>query len=198
MKPTRIAIIAFDAFTDIDVFLAWDLFNRIRHTQWEVKLVGTKESHTSVSGLVTPMHENISWANTADIVFFASGPGTRTLYKDEAYLSQFKLDASRQIIGSMCSGSLLLAALGLIIGKATTYPTSAELLRSLGVEVVEEDMVVNGNIATAAGCLAAVQLVGWMLEKWAGKEASLFVTQSVLPVTQGLKCSYGVAIPQIV
>jgi transcriptional regulator GlxA family with amidase domain len=191
----RIAIVAFEQFTDIDVFLAWDLFNRVRRDDWQVLLVGTAPTHTSASGLVTPMHEQIEWANEADIVFFSSGPGTRRLYQDADYLSRFRLDPTRQYIGSMCSGALILAGLGLLGPTATTYPTSRAALEATGVTVVEEDLVVHGRVGTAAGCLAALQLVGWMLEHTEGSELRDYVLDSVQPITQGLRCSYGQPLP---
>lgn len=196
MKPTHIAIVAFDQFTDIDVFLAWDLFNRVRDPQWQVQLVGTAPQHVSVNNLRIDMGADLTYANQADIVFFASGPGTRKLYKDQQYLSQLQLDPSRQLIGSMCSGSLILAALHLLPnGKATTYPTSRPELEAMGIEVQDADLVVDGNVATAAGCLAALDLVGWMLERHAGPELRDYVLNSVQPVTKGLVCSYGVPVP---
>lgn len=191
MIPTKIAIVAFDQFTDIDVFLAWDLFNRIRHSAWEVKIVGTSTSHSSVTGISIQIHEGISWANEADIVFFSSGPGVRQAYRDENYLKHWRLNPDRQLIGSMCSGALVLAALGLIKGKATTYPTSRPLLEEIGIEVVHEDIVVNGNVATAAGCLAAINMIQWMITERIGQQASDFVINAIQPVTKGLVCSYG-------
>ncbi len=72
----------------------------------------------------------------------------------------------RQMIGSMCSGALELAALGLLDGaEAMTYPTATTELEAFGVTVVEEPFVANGNGATAAGCLAAQHLVGWVVER---------------------------------
>jgi hypothetical protein len=54
----KITIVAFDKFTDIDIFLAWDLFNRtkFRATDVSVKIVGTKEKHKSVCGINLDMH----------------------------------------------------------------------------------------------------------------------------------------------
>ncbi len=156
------AILAFDQFTDVDVFLPWDLLNRVRlrHKDWQVKIVGTQEKHTSVCGIEQAMHGVVEECNAADLVFFASGPGTRQLIRQPDYLRRFRLDSERQVIGSMCSGALVLAALGLLDGlTATTYPTAVDQLRSFGVEVVAQPLVAHGNIATAAGCLAAVDLV---------------------------------------
>jgi transcriptional regulator GlxA family with amidase domain len=188
-----ITIVAFEKFTDIDVFLAWDLFNRVklRNKEWQVKIVGTAKKHRSVSGIDLDMQGTIEDCNHADVVFFASGPGTRALIKDTDYLRQFNLDPEKQVIASMCSGALILAALGLLEGiSATTYPTAIEELKSYGITVEEKDLVVHGNVATAAGCLAAIDLVGFIIEKLLGKEVKDDVIASVQPVGKGLECIY--------
>lgn len=189
----KITLVAFDKFTDIDVFLAWDLFNRvaIKNKDWSVKIVGTSQRHVSVTGIPIPTHGIIEMCNTADVVFFASGPGTRSLMKDESYLKRFQLNPENQIICSMCSGSLILGALGLLNGiTATTYPTAIKELQGLGVTFEDKPLVVHGNIATAAGCLAGVDLVAWVIEKLLGAEASEEVIASVQPIGKGLACIY--------
>lgn len=181
------SIIAFDNFTDIDAFLLWDLLNRVKLRNWTVKILGDKDSHTSTTGIRIPMHGRLAEASTSDVVLFTSGQATRHLRTDQIFLSQFHLDPERQLIGSMCSGALLLAALGLLEGKsATTYPTVRKLLASYGVNVVERPFVREGNIATAAGCLAAQQLAGWVLEEKFGPECREQVLRSIQPVGEGL------------
>jgi len=87
----------------------------------------------------------------------------------------------------MCSGALILAALGLLEGKrATTYPTARRELEAMGVSVVEEPFVREGNVATAAGCLAAQHLVGWVIEELCGKAERDEVLRSIQPVGEGL------------
>mgnify|MGYP000209250246 CR=1 FL=1 len=82
-------------------------------------------------------------------------------------------------------GAAVLAKLGLFDGlTATTYPTSVPLLQSLGIEIVEEPMIVHGNIA-AAGCLAAQNLSHWVIEGRAGKATADDVLASILPVGEG-------------
>jgi transcriptional regulator GlxA family with amidase domain len=120
-------------------------------------------------------------------VLFTSGKGTRDKIKDAAYLAHFSLDANRQLIGSICSGALLLAALGLLDGKrATTYPSAKSLLEAYGVEVVERPIVIEGNIATAGGCLAGQYLAGWVIEQLVGKVIAQAVITSCQPVGEGL------------
>jgi len=183
----KVSIIAFDDFTDIDVFFMWDLLNRVKVPDWQVKILGDATHHTSISGLTIPMHGRLEEANDADAVLFTSGLGARKKMNDEKFLSAFKLNPDRQLIGSMCSGALLLAALGLLNGKrATTYPTVKKMLEGFGVEVIEKPFVMEGNIAKAAGCLAAQQLAGWVIEKLVNAEMKHIVLQSIMPVGEGL------------
>ena len=92
----------------------------------------------------------------------------------------------------MCSGALILAGLGLLDGlSATTYPTAMETLRGMGVEVLDDmHLVTHGNIATAAGCLAAVDLVGWSLECLYDEDMKNSVIASVQKIGQGQVCIY--------
>lgn len=185
-------IVTFDKFTDIDIFLPWDLLNRVkfRDKEFEVKIVGTEASHKSVCGLDLSTQGYIEECNDADFVFFGSGPGARMIVNDSNYLKRFNLNPDKQIICSMCSGALIIAALGHLNGlSATTYPTAFETLKNYGVEVVEDKhLVTHGNIGTAAGCLAAVDLIGWAIEKMYDKEVREDVIASVLPIGQGQVC----------
>lgn len=183
----KIAIVIFDKFTDLDLWLMWDLLNRVRSADWEVKILGEKDSHFSATNVETKTHGRIEEANDADAVLFVSGQGTRDRIADENWLSKFDLNAEKQLIGSICSGSLILAKLGLLDGKtATTYPTSKKVLESFGVEVIEKPFVAHGKIATAGGCLAQQYLVGWVIENLAGKEWRELVLKSIQPVGEGL------------
>ena len=183
----KTSIIIFDKFTDIDLWLMWDLFNRVRIEGWEVKILGENESHVSSTGIVTRTHGRIEDADWSDAVLFVSGFGTRERIADETWLDRFQLDPERQVIGSICSGSLILAKLGLLEGRtASTYPTTKTALEELGVEVVEKPFIAHGNVATAGGCLAQQYLVGWVIEKLADAEWKDVVIRSIQPVGEGL------------
>ena len=56
----------------------------------------------------------------------------------------------------------------------------------MGVKVVEEPFVREGNVATAAGCLAAQYLAGWVLEELLGAEESKRALKLIQPVGEGL------------
>lgn len=183
----KIAIIVFDKFTDVDLFLMWDLLSRVRAKDWSVRILCERDQHVSATGIRVETHGRIEEANSSDAVLFVSGQGTREKMNDIAWLDKFNLKPETQLIGSICSGALLLAALGLLEGKqATTYPTSKTALESFGVEVVEKPFVKNGNVATAGGCLALQSLCGWIIENLACKCQRDLVLKSIQPVGEGL------------
>ena len=167
----KISIVTFDDFTDLDLFILWDLLNRVESPGWQVRLLGDKESHVSSTGIEIRMHGRLEEANESDAVLFCSGNGTRKKVRDEAFLGAFRLDEGRQLIGALDSGALLLGALGLLKGRrATSYPSSEikRMLEEAGAEVVWDAFVREGNVATAAQCLAGQHLVGWVVETFAG------------------------------
>jgi putative intracellular protease/amidase len=187
MSETKVAIVIFDKFTDIDLWLMWDLLNRVRVAGWQVKILGENEIHTSATGQPVQTHGRIEEANDAAAVLFVSGYGTRERIVDENWLAKFDLDPAKQIIGSICSGSLILAKLGLLDGlTATTYPTIKTTLEGLGVEVVEKPFVAHGNIGTAGGCLAQQYLIRWVVENLAGDDWGDLIVRSIQPVGEGL------------
>jgi transcriptional regulator GlxA family with amidase domain len=183
----RVAIVIFDQFTDLDLWLMWDLMNRVKVENWEVKILGEKEVHLSATNIEVKTSGRIEEANDADAVLFVSGEGTRSRIIDENWLSKFNLNPEKQLIGSICSGSLILAKLGLLEGKtATTYPTAKSALESFCIEVVEKPFIAHGKIATAGGCLAQQYLIHWMIENLADKDWADLVVKAIQPVGEGL------------
>lgn len=185
---TTLAIIVFDGFTDLDVFLHWDLLNRVRFVEparpdWRVLLLGTAQEHRSLSGLTIPTHGHIDQAASADAVLHASGPPTRQLARDPAYLARLALDPTRQLVCSQCSGALILVASGVLDGlSATTYPTAQSDLAAMGVEVVDQAFVAHERVATAAGCLAGVELDRWLITRLADAATADACIQSASPL----------------
>lgn len=184
----KIALIIWDQFTDLDLFLPWDLLNRVRLyggiTDWEVTILGSDPIHLSDAGLPVATMGRLEEVKSADAVLFTSGRKVPELINDPSFLSRFQLDPTRQYIGAMCSGTLILAALGLLQNReATTYPTRRELLRSYGVTVVDQPFVSQDHLATAAGCLAATQMSNWIIGALAGEEMISTVMQTVEPVS---------------
>jgi transcriptional regulator GlxA family with amidase domain len=191
----KVSIVAFDRFTDLDVFMPWDLMFRAKAAgaDIEIKILGKTDQVTAVSGLRIPTHGRLEETKDSDIVVFASGVGIPDVLADQSFLDALFLDETKQLIGSMCGGSLILAAKGLLEGKeATTYPTYFERLSQYkGVRPVQRGFVSSGNVATAGGCLSAQFLCGWLLEQLGGKELANAVLATILPVGEGCKAFAG-------
>ncbi|CAJ0822528.1 MULTISPECIES: DJ-1/PfpI family protein [Ralstonia] len=181
----QIALIAFEQFTDIDLFLMWDILGRNRK-DWQVRILGKQPELRSAHGLLIPTHGRLEEASRADVVLFSSGKeGVPAAMSDAAFMGAFQLDPSRQLIGSICGGALILARLGLLAHPlATTHPDAREALRAEGVEPDERPFVNDGNVATAGGCLAALYLVGWVAQRLYGTEKCLETLRPVLPSGQ--------------
>ncbi len=181
----NIAIIVFDNFTDIDLFLMWDILGR-NTTDWQVKILGTKDMHLSAHGLSIHTHGHITEANYANVVLFTSGKnGVKTALADPAFMDAFVLNPDTQLIGSICGGAFILAQLGLLNSRpATTHPDAKNALQALGIEVLDLPLVCNGNIATAGGCLSAVYLVGWVVETLFGAVKRKEALRELIPAGQ--------------
>ena len=181
----QVSIVTFDDFTDLDLFILWDLLNRVESPGWHVRLLGDKESHVSSTGVEVKVHGPLGEANSSDAVLFCSGRGTRKKMRDQAFLEAERFEETKQLIGAIDSGALLLGALGLLRGrKATTYPSAEAkgLLEGMGTEVVWESFVREGNVATAAQCPSGQYLAGWVIENLAGREQMEKVLKAVAPL----------------
>ena len=123
----KIAMIGFEGFTDVDLFMPWDLFYRVKDPtyaaydgEWDVRICAAEPRFRSYSGLAIDRHEPLAWAAQANAVFVVSGPGSRLKIKDAAWLAQLDLDPGRQLIAAIDSGVLVLAALACL--KASPQP----------------------------------------------------------------------------
>jgi transcriptional regulator GlxA family with amidase domain len=186
----NIAIVAFDGFTDIDAFLPFDFFHRVKvpygagyDGPWRVFLLADRPRITSYSGVSVEAHGGLAAANSADGVFVVSGDGSRAKIADPVFMDALQLDPARQIIGAIDSGALILAGLGLLKGlSATTYPTIMQELEAMGVRAENRPLVVHGNVATGGGCLAALDLCAWMVGRLLSPEAAARVRASFEPI----------------
>ena len=155
----KIAMLAFEGFTDVDLFMPWDLFFRVKDPtyaayrgEWDVRICADQPRLASYSGLAIDRHAPLAWVREADAVFIVSGPGSRLKIKEPAFLAALQLDPSRQVIAAIDSGVLILAALGLLEGlSATTYPSVFAELEAMGVTTERRPLVIHGNLATGGG-----------------------------------------------
>ena len=93
------------------------------------------------------------------------------------------LDPARQLLAAQCSGTYLLARLGLLGSvPACTDLTSKPWVSEAGVNVVPRAFAAEGNVATAGGCLASPYLVAWLVARLKGLDAAREVLHYFAPV----------------
>lgn len=179
----KIAIVTFEGFNEIDSFVALNILNRVQQTDWKAEIAAPTEYVTSMNGVVIKSQQLLSFANQADAVLFGSGKLTRTVAQDESIMSQFQLNPSRQMIGSQCSGALIMKQLGLVENMPVcTDSVTAPWLTEAGAQVANQAFLAKGNIATAGGCLSSQYLAAWIIHRKSGSEAMVKALKSVAPV----------------
>lgn len=179
----NIAILTFDGFNELDSFIAFGILNRMKPEGWNVKITCPTPQVTSMNGLTIDAQEDVEFANSADAVIFGSGLLTRDIAKDESILNRLKLNRDNQLIAAQCSGTLLLATLGLLENvPACTDLISKPWVVEAGVDVLNQPFFAKDNVATAGGCLASQYLATWILLKLAGTEAAKSAIHYVAPV----------------
>jgi transcriptional regulator GlxA family with amidase domain len=183
MKPFHVAILTFEGFNELDSIVALGILNRARQPGWRVSLCSPTASVTSMNGVVLQSQSTLVEAGAADAVIVGSGIRTREIAGSPELLAQLRLDPARQLIGAQCSGTLLLAKLGLLTGiPACTDLISKPWVQAAGVDVLEQPFFARGNVATAGGCLSSQYLAAWMLARALGESAARSALQYVAPV----------------
>lgn len=185
----HIAILTFEGFNELDSLIAYAILNRIRRPDWRVSIASPAARVTSMNGLVIDSQIDLQQACAADAVIVGSGMRTREVVTDEALMAQLRLDPARQLLAAQCSGTLLLAKLGLLDGVAAcTDLTSKPWVEAAGVAVLDQSLFARGNVATAGGCLASTYLAAWIIARLLGLDEARQALHYVAPV--GEKAQY--------
>lgn len=180
---TRVAIVTFDGFNELDSFIALGMLNRLRAHGFTAEITGPGLKLTSMNGVSVDVQQPLEFANEAEVVLFGSGIYTRAVAEDAALMDRLTLDPVRQLIGAQCSGTLLLARLGLIGNMpACTDLTTKPWVVEAGVRVVDEPFHARGPVATAGGCMASQYLATWVMLRRAGRHATEEALRYVGPV----------------
>ncbi|MBP5989980.1 MAG: DJ-1/PfpI family protein [Piscinibacter sp.] len=193
----RIAILTFDGFNELDSFIALGLLNRLGAQGWKAEIASPTSHVTSMNGVTVQAQRPLEFANQADAVIFGSGIYTRAIAENSQLLDRLRLDPLRQLIGAQCSGTLLLARLGLLADMpACTDLITKPWVIEAGVRVIDAPFHARGPVATAGGCLASQYLAAWMMASRAGFDAAAQALHYAAPV--GEKDAYVERLLQVV
>ncbi len=170
----QIAILIFDKLTALDAVGPYEVLRNV--PGWEVKFVGIERGpiRTDSGALGLNIDYALDEVTDPDIVLVPGGEGNRPLLKDERVLSWLRqVDAGTKWTTSVCTGSLVLAAAGLLEGKmATTHWLFVEQLRELGADPVGGRFVADGKTITAAGVSAGIDMALYLVGQEAGPEVA--------------------------
>jgi transcriptional regulator GlxA family with amidase domain len=179
----HIAILTFEGFNEIDSLVALNILNRVKQPGWRVSISGATPKVRSMNGLVVEAQSSLKDACDADAVLVGSGTQTRNVVADAALMSQLRLDPTRQLLGAQCSGTLILAKLGLLDSvPACTDLTTKPWVEEAGLAVLDQPLFAKGNVATAGGCLSSQYLAAWFIARLAGVDAARGAIHHVAPV----------------
>lgn len=179
----HIAILTFQGFNELDSFVALGLLNRIKTPGWRVTLCCPQPQVTSMNGVTVHAQSQLEEVAAADAVIVGSGIQTRDIVNDKAIMSALRLDPARQLVGAQCSGTLVLARLGLLGAvPACTDLTTKPWVQEAGVEVLNQPFFAAGNVATAGGCFSAPYLAAWVIARLQGEDAARAALHYVAPV----------------
>jgi putative intracellular protease/amidase len=169
-----IAIYIFEKLTALDAIGPYEVLQRLPGAK--VKFVGAERGpiRTEQGMLGVVRDYSRDEITGADILVVPGGIGTRPLIEDEPTLEWIRaIDAGSTWTTSVCTGSLLLGAAGLLQGKrATSHWAALEMLELFGATPTSERVVEQGKIITAAGVSSGIDMALRLAAHVAGDEVA--------------------------
>jgi cyclohexyl-isocyanide hydratase len=153
----RVGMLIFPRLTQLDMTGPYEVLARLPDTSVDL-VARTREPVTTDRGMQIVPTTTYAECPPLDVVMVPGGPGQQDLMEDEAALGFLRRQASSaQFITSVCTGSLVLAAAGLLKGKrATCHWAAIDNLSLMGAIPVRERVVVDGNVVTGAGVASGI------------------------------------------
>ena len=165
---TRIALICFDDMEELDLVGPWEVLRmwQLQHPEDEVEVFTASldgETVTCAKGMKIVTEMPAGDIGDVDVLLLPGGRGTRPLIRDQSALDFLKDQAANEtLMTSVCTGSLVFAAAGLLRDRpATTYWSALDLLQGLDetIELRPEDRFVDsGEVITASGVSAGIDM----------------------------------------
>ncbi len=172
-RPMRIAILLFEKLAAQDAVGPYEVFRCV--PGWEVELVGKRAGEVRAEGgLGLSVDRALDEAAGYDAVLVPGGRGSEAVARDEAVLEWLRrVDEETRWTISVCTGSEILGAAGLLEGKrATSNWLFLERLPEYGAEPVGGRWVEDGKTITAAGVTAGIDMALHLVGREAGPEVA--------------------------
>jgi transcriptional regulator GlxA family with amidase domain len=170
----KIAILLYEGFTALDAIGPYEVLRSV--PDWEVEFVAKQRGEVRTdSGVVgLSADRSLEEVGEPEIVLVPGGMGTRKTMADAEILAWLRrVDETTKWTTSVCTGSLLLAAAGLLEGKqATGHWAWLEPLRDFGADPVGGRYVEDGKTITAAGVSAGIDMALYLVGREVGTEVA--------------------------
>ena len=169
----QIGLLLFPNLTQLDLTGPYEVFSKFPDTDVHL-LWKTLDPVTAAGGMRLLPTATFTACPPLDLICVPGGAGMNPLLNDEETLDFVRRQASgARYVTSVCTGSLVLGAAGLLKGRrATTHWMSLPMLAAFGCEPVAERVVVDGNVITGGGVTAGIDFALTVAGEWFGGEAA--------------------------
>jgi transcriptional regulator GlxA family with amidase domain len=170
----QVAYLLYDRFTALDITGPHDVFNNVPGIEsvFVAETAGPVRNESDTLSIVAD--RSLEEVTSPDIVVVPGGFGTRMLLEHEPLHDWIRgVHETSTWTTSVCTGSLLLAAAGLLDGApATTHWLARDLLAELGAKPVPDRVVQHGKIFTAAGVSSGIDMALTLVKEIYGTEVA--------------------------
>lgn len=188
----KIDIVAFDGMDELDAVGPLEV---LRRADFDVNLVSFEPSVTCAHGLTITADGKPR--TDAELVIFPGGGwvsraprGVRAEVDGGRWIPLIEDAKARgAILGSVCTGAMILAGAGVLRGRrATTHHGAWADLEDAGAKLVPERVVDDGDVITAGGVTSGIDLGLWLVERFAGRELAESIASDLEYRAAGRAC----------
>ncbi|MBT2503430.1 DJ-1/PfpI family protein [Curtobacterium sp. ISL-83] len=169
----RIAFLLFPDLTLLDLTGPAQVLTRVPGARVEY-VAATLDPVPDDCGLDVVPTTTIADATPADVLVVPGGDGAFDAMLDPEVIAFVRREAARATwVTSVCTGAFVLGAAGLLAGKrATTHWASRPMLAAFGADPVDDRIVDDGSVVTAAGVSAGIDMALWLAAELVGQPAA--------------------------
>jgi len=174
--PFRIVFILYPRLTQLDFTGPYEVMARMPGAE---VLIASKEGGAlkTEMGLTFADLARLADIESCDMIMIPGGPGQTAAMQDPEFMEQVKrLGASAKYQTSVCTGSLILGAAGMLQGKqAGTHWAYRELLPLFGAIPNDARVVRDGNVITGGGVTAGIDIALTIVADLAGEDVAKMI-----------------------
>jgi transcriptional regulator GlxA family with amidase domain len=169
-----IAILLYDRLTALDAIGPYEVLRGLPSSTLRFVAAEPGPKRTDHGSLALVADHSLADVPSPDIIVVPGGPGEVAVRAGAESLEWLRnAHATSEWTTSVCTGSLILGAAGLLEGKrATSHWTALDELRAFGAEPTDERIVVEGKVVTAAGVSSGIDMALWLTAQVAGEDVA--------------------------